>query len=255
MRTISWTASRRLLAAALVAALAACSAPAPTPSPSPSPTTAATLAPRPSASPAASPGPAASAAPSAAPAGGRAALLDPSKATAKAPASYRARFTTTRGVFVVAVTRAWAPLGADRFYNLVQAGFFDGARFFRVVPRFVVQFGLGGDPRANAAWESARIADDPVKQTNARGRITFATAGPGTRTTQLFINLADNPRLDQMGFSPFGEVSGEGMQVVSAIYPGYGELPDQGRITAEGNVYLEAQFPRLDYVKKAEIVR
>ena len=165
------------------------------------------------------------------------------------------RFTTTRGAFVVAVTRAWAPLGADRFYNLVQAGFFDGARFFRVVPRFVVQFGLSGDPRVNAAWDSARIADDPVRQTNARGRVTFATAGPGTRTTQLFVSLKDNRGLDGMGFAPFGEVSAAGMAVVDGIYAGYGELPDQGRITMEGNRYLESQFPKLDYVKKAEILK
>jgi len=204
----------------------------------------ATAAPSPAASPAASASPA-----------GSAALLDPSRATAKAPATFRVRFTTTRGTFVVAVTRAWAPLGADRFHNLVQAGFFDGAPFFRVVPRFVVQFGLSGDPRVNAAWESARIKDDPVTQTNARGRLTFATAGPGTRTTQLFINLKDNRSLDGMGFAPFGEVSAAGMAVVDAIYAGYGELPDQGRITMEGNRYLESQFPKLDHVKKTEVLK
>ena len=253
MRTNSWTVSRSLVAAGLLGGLVACSSPAP--SPSPSPTSAASPAAQPSASPAATPAGSPAAAGSASPSARGAALRDPSKATAKAPAAYRVRFTTTRGTFVVAVTRAWAPLGADRFYNLVQAGFFEGARFFRVVPRFVVQFGLNGDPRVNEAWQSARFADDPVKQTNARGRITFATAGPGTRTTQLFINLADNPRLDQMGFSPFGEVAPEGLPVVSAIYAGYGELPDQGRITTEGNSYLEAQFPKLDYVKKAELVR
>jgi len=248
MRTILL---RAVPAAALAAAFAACSAPAPAPSPSPT-ATATTVAPTPTPSPstpaAASPAPAPSPA-------GSAALRDPSKATAKAPATFRARFTTTRGTFVVSVTRAWAPLGADRFYNLVQAGFFDGARFFRVVPKFVVQFGLNGDPRANAAWESARLEDDPVKQTNARGRITFATAGPGTRTTQLFVNLKDNRGLDGMGFAPFGEVAAAGMAVVDAIYSGDGELPDQGRITTEGNRYLESQFPRLDYIKKAEIVK
>jgi peptidyl-prolyl cis-trans isomerase A (cyclophilin A) len=249
MRAMTWTTSRGLAAVALAAALAACSGPAPAPSPSPSPTTASTPAAAPSATASPSPAPSPSASPSA-----RAALLDPSKATAKAPASFRVRFTTTRGAFVVAVTRAWAPLGADRFYNLVQAGFFDGARFFRVVPRFVVQFGLNGDPRANEAWRSARIPDDPVTQTNSRGRITFATAGRDTRTTQLFISLGENRSLDGMGFAPFGEVV-SGMEVVQAIYPGYGELPDQGRITMEGNAYLEATFPRLDYVKKAEVVR
>jgi peptidyl-prolyl cis-trans isomerase A (cyclophilin A) len=255
MGTNSWNVSRGLVAAGLLAALLACSAPAPAPAPSPSPSATALPAPQPSASPAAAPAGSPAAAGSPSPSARGAALRDPSKASAKAPAAYRVRFTTTRGTFVVAVTRAWAPLGADRFFNLVQAGFFEGARFFRVVPRFVVQFGLNGEPRVNEAWQSARIADDAVKQTNTRGRITFATAGPGTRTSQLFINLADNPRLDQMGFSPFGEVAGEGMQVVSAIFAGYGELPDQGRITAEGNAYLEAQFPKLDYVKKAELVR
>jgi peptidyl-prolyl cis-trans isomerase A (cyclophilin A) len=236
-----------LPAAALAAALAACSAPAPAPSPSPTPTaTPAAVAP--------TPAPTATPSASASPAGSPA-LRDPSQATAKAPARFRARFTTSRGTFVVSVTRAWAPLGADRFYNLVQAGFFDGARFFRVVPKFVVQFGLNGDPRVNDAWESARLRDDPVTQTNSRGRITFATAGPGTRTTQLFVNLKDNRGLDGMGFAPFGEISAAGMSVVDGIYAGYGELPDQGRITTEGNRYLESQFPRLDYVKKAEIVK
>jgi peptidyl-prolyl cis-trans isomerase A (cyclophilin A) len=246
MRT---TLIRALPAAALVAALTACTAPAPAPSPSPTPSpTPAAVAPAPT--PTATPAPAASAAAAGAPA-----LRDPKLATAKAPAAFRARFTTSRGTFVVSVTRAWAPLGADRFYNLVQAGFFDGARFFRVVPKFVVQFGLNGDPRVNAAWESARLADDPVRQTNSRGRITFATAGPGTRTTQLFVNLKDNRGLDGMGFAPFGEITAAGMAVVDGIYAGYGELPDQGRITMEGNRYLEPQFPRLDYVKKAEILK
>jgi peptidyl-prolyl cis-trans isomerase A (cyclophilin A) len=236
---------RGIVALALGSALAACSAPAPSPSPSPAPTTAApSPSPTPAATPLASPSPA-----------GSAALRDPSLATVKAPATFRVRFTTTRGVFVVAVTRAWAPLGADRFYNLVRAGFFDGARFFRIVPGFVVQFGLNGDPRVNQAWESARIADDPVRQTNARGRLTFATAGPGSRTTQLFVNLKDNRALDGMGFAPFGEVSAAGMAVVDSIYSGYGELPDQGRITSEGDGYLASQFPKLDYVKKAELVR
>jgi peptidyl-prolyl cis-trans isomerase A (cyclophilin A) len=242
MRT---TLIRALPAAAIAAALAACSAPAPAPSPSPTPSpTPAAVAPAPTPSPAAS-----------AAAAGAPALRDPRQATAKAPATFRARFTTSRGTFVVSVTRAWAPLGADRFYNLVRAGFFDGARFFRVVPKFVVQFGLNGDPQVNAAWKSARLADDPVRQTNSRGRITFATAGPGTRTTQLFVNLKDNRGLDGMGFAPFGEISAGGMPVVDGIYAGYGELPDQGRITMEGDRYLESQFPRLDYVKKAEIAK
>jgi peptidyl-prolyl cis-trans isomerase A (cyclophilin A) len=251
-KTLPWSLAA-LATAALVSSLAGCSAPRPAPSPSPSPL--------PTPSPAAAtPGPAAAPAPSAAPsaatpaAGGRAALLDPSKATATAPASYRVRFETTRGSFVVAVSRAWAPRGADRFYNLVRSGFYDDVGFFRVVPGFVVQFGLNGDPGVNAAWDSARIADDPVKQTNRRARLTFATAGPGTRTTQLFINLKDNARLDQMGFAPFAEVV-SGMEVFDALYAGYRELPDQGRITQEGNAYLKQGFPRLDFVRKAVIVR
>ncbi len=196
-----------------------------------------------------------SAAPSVAPAATRrSALLDPSKATAKAPATFKVRFETTRGTFVVAVTRAWAPLGADRFYNLVEAGFYDEAGFFRVVPGFVVQFGLNADPRANAVWRDARIPDDPVKQTNSRGRLTFATAGPGTRTTQLFISTGSNGNLDGMGFAPFGEVV-SGMSVVEAITAEYGQTPDQGRITTEGNAYLKAKFPKLDFIKKASIAR
>jgi peptidyl-prolyl cis-trans isomerase A (cyclophilin A) len=242
------TFARRLLAASLLATLAACGGPAPAPSPSPSPTATPTAAP--TATPAASPAPSAASTPAAS-----AALREPSKATAQAPARFRVRFTTSRGSFVVDVTRAWAPRGADRFYNLVRAGFFDGARFFRVVPDFVVQFGLHGDPRVNEAWAQANIPDDPVTQTNARGRLVFATAGPNTRTTQLFVNLKDNTFLDRSGFAPFGQVSPEGMKVVDAIYSGYGEMPDQGRITSEGNRYLESQFPRLDYVQKAEVLK
>jgi peptidyl-prolyl cis-trans isomerase A (cyclophilin A) len=181
------------------------------------------------------------------------ALLDPSQAKLQAPATFRVRFETTRGTFVVAVTRAWAPLGADRFYNLVRAGFFDDAGFFRVVRGFVVQFGLNGDPRANLAWERARLSDDPVRESNRRGRLTFATAGPGTRTTQLFINTGDNASLDPQGFSPFGEVV-EGLNVVDTLYDGYGEEPDQGLITSKGNQYLKTRFPRLDFVKTARIL-
>ncbi len=234
------TTSRRfacLASSSVLAMLVACSSPRPAPSPSPSPV----------------PTPAAAASPAAPPAR-QPALLDPSKATSQAPAAFRVRFDTTRGAFVVAVTRAWAPLGADRFYNLAKAGFFDGAGFFRVVPGFVVQFGLNGDPRVNAAWQAARIADDPVRQTNGRGRVSFAMAGPNTRTTQLFVNLGDNKRLDGMGFAPFGEVV-SGMGVVAAIYAGYGELPDQGRVTSEGDAYLRQGFPRLDFIRKAEVLR
>jgi peptidyl-prolyl cis-trans isomerase A (cyclophilin A) len=236
---------------AVVTSLGACRTETPSASPAATPIAVATPTPAPAAAPTPTPAPAPA---KAAEPGPRAALLDPSQAKAKAPATFRARFDTTRGVFVVAVTRAWAPLGADRFYNLVQAGFYDDAGFFRVVPGFVVQFGLNGDPNVNAAWEQARIADDPVKQTNAPGRIVFATAGPGTRTTQLFVNLGNNGRLDGMGFAPFGEVV-SGMDVVQAIYAGYGQTPDQGLITMRGNGYLKGQFPRLDFIRKNTIVR
>jgi peptidyl-prolyl cis-trans isomerase A (cyclophilin A) len=174
------------------------------------------------------------------------------KMNEKAPASFKAEFSTSAGDFVVEVTRELSPNGADRFYNLVNNGFFDGQRFFRVVPGFVVQFGIHGDPQISAAWREANIPDDPVQATNARGTITFATAGPNTRTTQLFINYRDNGRLDSMGFSPFGKIA-EGMEVVDKIYSGYGEAPSQGKIQAEGNAYLESKFPKLDYIKTARI--
>jgi peptidyl-prolyl cis-trans isomerase A (cyclophilin A) len=150
------------------------------------------------------------------------------------------------------VTRSWAPIGADRFYNLVKNGFFDEIRFFRIVPNFVVQFGLHADPAVARVWQNATIKDDPVTQTNRRGSITFATAGAGTRTTQLFINLKSNPGLDGQGFSPFGQVT-EGMAVVNGLYSGYGERPDQGQIGARGNAYLKAEFPKLDYIKSTTI--
>ncbi len=187
-------------------------------------------------------------------------LLQPASLKDTAPAVYRAGFTTTKGNFVVEVHRDWAPLGADRFYNLVKYHFFDGASFFRVLPGFVVQFGLSADPRISRAWNDAKIPDDPVKQSNLKGFVTFATAGPNTRTTQLFINVADNPRLDTMGFAPIGKVV-EGMEVVESFYSGYGEGapqgngPDQGRITNEGKAYLDKDFPKLDSIKTAEILR
>ncbi len=170
----------------------------------------------------------------------------------QAPATYKARFETTKGSFTIEVTRDWAPLGADRFYNLIKSGFYDGARFFRVLPGFVVQFGIPGDPALARQWRSANIQDDPVTQTNAPGAVTFATAGPNTRTTQVFINLANNKSLDGMGFAPFGRIA-EGMDVVKQLYSGYGERPDQGRIQGEGNAYLEKGFPNLDYIKKVEV--
>lgn len=185
-------------------------------------------------------------------------LSNPAALNAQAPAIYKVRFDTSKGPFVLEVHRDWAPNGADRFYNLVKNGFFDNDRFFRVISGFMVQFGINGDPRISAVWHDANISDDPVRQGNQRGYITFATAGPDTRTTQVFINYADNRALDRQGFSPFGRVI-SGMNVVDALYAGYGEGapqgegPEQGRIQKEGNAYLMSNFPKLDYVKKATI--
>ncbi len=180
-------------------------------------------------------------------------LTNPASLTETAPAKYRARFETTKGVFVIEVTRAWAPQGADRFYNLVKNGYYNECRFFRVVSNFMVQFGINGNPSLNTVWRQSRIPDDPVKQSNQRGYITFATAGPNSRTTQVFINFKDNSGLDSQGFAPFGKVV-EGMKVVDSIYSGYGESPNQGNIQMQGNAYLEKSFPKLDYIKSATIV-
>ena len=188
------------------------------------------------------------------------ALLNPAALKEQAPATYKARFDTSKGVFVLDVKRDNAPNGADRFYNLVKNGFFDDTRFFRVISGFMVQFGISGDPKISAPWREARINDDPVKQSNKRGFISFATRGPNTRTTQVFINFGDNARLDGLGFSPFGQVT-TGMNVVDQLYSQYGEGapngrgPDQGRIQAEGNAYLTKDFANLDFVKKATIER
>ena len=177
----------------------------------------------------------------------------------RAPATFQARFETSKGDVVIEVHRDWAPLGADRFYNLVNSGFFDGVRFFRVISGFMAQFGIHGDPKVAAAWRDATIADDPVRQHNVRGMVSFATAGPNTRTTQLFINYADNSRLDGMGFSPIGQIV-QGMDVVDRLYAAYGEGapaghgPSQGRIQTEGNEYLARDFPQLDQIKRATIV-
>lgn len=174
----------------------------------------------------------------------------------KAPAVFRANFDTSKGGFIVEVTRDWAPLGADRFYTLVKSGFFDDARFFRVIPGFMVQFGLAGKPEENKKW--GNLTDDPVKESNKPGYITFATAGPGTRTTQVFINYGDNARLDGQGFAPFGKVV-SGMDVVQELYSEYGEGAPQGagpaqdQIQALGNSYLERDFPKLDYIKTAKL--
>ena len=182
----------------------------------------------------------------------KARLRTPARLKETAPATYNARFDTSVGPFVVQVHRDWAPKGADRFYNLVKNGFFDGTRFFRVLPNFMVQFGINGDPSVQRAWRDANITDDPVKQTNNRGYITFATAGPGTRTTQVFINFKNNARLDAQGFAPFGEVI-SGMEVVDKINAEYKQMPEQGRIQTQGNGYLTRAFPRLDYIRKATI--
>jgi peptidyl-prolyl cis-trans isomerase A (cyclophilin A) len=187
-------------------------------------------------------------------------LLNPAALTEQAPATYKARFDTSKGAVVIDVRREWAPNGADRFYNLVKNGFFDDNRFFRVISGFMVQFGINGDPKVSAPWRTAQIKDDPVKQSNKRGFISFATSGPNSRTTQVFINFADNSRLDGMGFSSFGQVT-TGMNVVDTLYNGYGEGapqgrgPDQGRIQMEGNAYLKKDFPNLDFVRKATIER
>lgn len=188
-------------------------------------------------------------------------LLAPSRLTAKAPDIFRVRFETSKGPFVIEVHRDWAPLGADRFYNLVDNGFYTDVRFFRVVSGFMAQFGINGNPAVNRAWDDATIPDDPVIQSNTRGMVSFAKAGPNTRTTQIFINYADrNSRLDSMGFPPFGKVV-EGMDVVDALYSGYGEGPPTGygpaqdQIQSKGNAYLAAEFPKLDFVKTAVVVK
>jgi peptidyl-prolyl cis-trans isomerase A (cyclophilin A) len=169
-----------------------------------------------------------------------------------APATYRVNLDTSRGAVVIEVTRADAPMGADRFYNLVKAKYFDGARFFRVIPGFMAQFGLAADPALSKTWD-VPIQDDPVKASNVRGAVTFAaTSAPNSRSTQLFINFGDNSRLDGQRFAPFGKVL-SGMENVDQIYSGDGENPDQGRIETEGNAYLEKEFPRLDYIKTARI--
>jgi peptidyl-prolyl cis-trans isomerase A (cyclophilin A) len=181
------------------------------------------------------------------------ALLHPATLKTKAPDVFEVKFATTKGDFVVQVTRAWAPFGADRFYNLVKHGFYNDAYFFRIVPNFVVQFGLSGDPAVNKVWADANIKDDPVTQSNRPGYLTFATAGPNTRTTQLFINLGNNGGLDGQGFAPFGMVTA-GMDVVQKLYSGYGERPDQHLITTQGKAYIEKNFPDIDSIKTATVV-
>jgi peptidyl-prolyl cis-trans isomerase A (cyclophilin A) len=179
-------------------------------------------------------------------------LMNPTELNETAPNTFRVLFDTTKGEFTVDVTRAWAPKGADRFYNLVKNGYYDGCRFFRVVKGFMLQFGINGNPELNAVWRAAHFEDDRGKESNKRGYLTFAHAGKNSRTTQLFINYADNKFLDAQGFPPFGQVS-YGMEVVDAINDEYGEKPDQRRIQLEGNTYLEKTFPNLDYIKSAVI--
>ena len=172
--------------------------------------------------------------------------------------SSRVKFETSKGDIIVQVHKEWAPLGAERFIELVKSGFYDKARFFRVVAGFMVQFGITGDPNVQAKWREAIIQDDPVTQSNTRGKLSFATKGPGSRTSQVFINLVDNVRLDQAGFAPFAEVV-SGIEVVDQLYSGYGEGaprgsgPDQSLIQTQGNAYLERDFPRLDFIKKASM--
>ena len=181
-------------------------------------------------------------------------LMNPAQLNETAPDKFQAKFETPKGEFVVEVTRAWSPNGADRFYNLVKNGFYNNCRFFRVVKDFMVQFGINGDPKINAALSRAGIKDDPDSQSNKRGYVTFAKSGaPNSRTTQIFINFKDNTFLDDQNFTPFGKVI-KGMDVVDSIYSGYGESPQQPNIQMQGNAYLEKDFPKLDYIKSATIV-
>lgn len=191
---------------------------------------------------------------------GNAPIFHPENAKEKAPDTFKVKVSTTKGDFVIEVTRAWAPNGADRFYNLVKLGYYDGTRFYRAVDGFMVQFGINGDPSVNGAWYRASIPDDPVTKSNTRGFVTFAMAGANSRATQLFINYVDkNSRLDAMGFAPFGQVV-EGMKVVDSLYKGYGETPPRGkgpdasRAQREGEAYFAKDFPELDRIKAAKLL-
>jgi peptidyl-prolyl cis-trans isomerase A (cyclophilin A) len=185
-------------------------------------------------------------------------LKDPATLKEEAPPKYRVRFDTNKGVFVVEVTRDWAPHGADRFYNLVKHGYYNDNRFFRVIPEALAQFGVTGDPELNTIWYDVTIPDDARKQTNERGYLSFAAAGPNTRTTQVFVNLNDNKVLDQAGFTPFGRVV-SGLNVVDRLYSSYGDGPpkgkgpDQFKTLAEGNAYLTKEFPKLDFIRTAAL--
>ena len=184
-------------------------------------------------------------------------LLKPSLLNETAPDTYQVKFVTTRGEFTVSVTRAWAPIGADRFYNLVKHHYYDGARIFRVLPNFVAQFGISAYPPINAAWDKATIKDDPVIQKNRRGTLTFAKTGmPNSRTTEIFINLKDNPSLDSQGFSAFGVVEDKGLNVVGMFYDQYGDSAgmDQEAMEKGGEKYIAAKWPKLDTITSATIV-
>jgi peptidyl-prolyl cis-trans isomerase A (cyclophilin A) len=185
-----------------------------------------------------------------------AALLRPATLKTKSPQLFTVVFKTTKGEFVVDVHRTWAPLAAQRFYNLVKAHFFDGVEFFRVVPKFVVQFGISPYPQVSKAWQNATIPDDPVTVHNTRGAVTFASAGPNSRTTQIFINLGDNSNLDNTGFAPFGAVV-SGIDVVDKLYSGYADSPTskQTEMEAQGNAYLQKNYPKLDSIKTARVTQ
>ncbi len=189
------------------------------------------------------------------------AMLNPAAATEQAPETFKAKFTTTKGDFTVTATRAWSPLGVDRLYNLIKIGYFKDIAFFRAIGGFMVQFGIHGDPNVNAKWREAKIQDDPKNPaaSNKPGYMTFAMAGPNTRTVQFFINFGDNNRLDTMGFTPIAQVT-EGMDVVNKLYTGYGEGapmgsgPNQMLVQTQGNKYLQEKFPELDYIKSVELL-
>lgn len=242
-------------AAALAMAQApATKAPAPaTKAPATAPAKPATAAAKPAAAKPATPAAAKPAAAKPATPAFRGSLSNPASLKETAPETFKVKFTTAKGDFVVQVNRSWSPIGADRFYNLIRAGFFNDAYFFRIVKGFVTQFGIHSNPAISRVWRTANIPDDPVRESNKRGTLSFATAGPNTRTTQLFINLVDNGRLDSMGFSPFAQVI-EGMDVVDKLYDGYGEAPDQGMIQEQGGAYLKKNFPLMDNVKSATLV-
>jgi peptidyl-prolyl cis-trans isomerase A (cyclophilin A) len=237
------TAMRRvlLMSAFALGTVALMSAQTSTPKPAPKPAAPATAAPK-------------AAAPKAAPAPSR--LLNPASLTAKAPDNFKVKFDTTKGVIMLELHREWAPKGIDRFYNMTRNGFFSGARFFRVIPNFMAQFGISGDPAVNAAWDKARLADDPPNgKSNVRGMVSYGTTGqPNSRGTQLFINYKDNSYLDKQGFVPIGEVV-EGMEVADMLNAEYGAAPqnEQGNLVSQGNKLMQTKYPKLDYIKTATV--